>query len=470
MKKVLIFLLIAMVLSLQECSSDNIGKIAKMKETKVYASQYGALDSDVYAGGGTDDTDVLQAILDQAPRLGRLHLVLDGAVRTSRMLKIHSNTTIECPDKSCGIFLSDSSHCSVIGNADYDLETIHNHNITLLGGVYNNNSPGQVHHRDEEPRNIVSNLVMGMEFYGVENVIMRDVTIANQRTWAMVMSNWKYVTIDNMHIDRRERGEGQNQDGLHFFGPGRFLNIHNIRGNVGDDFIALAPDEHDFKSSIEDVLIDGVHLEEADQGIRMLVQGEGKLDRVIIRNVTGTYRSYGFVMTPWDGNKGLYGNIVFDMIDLRPMKNNYTYSSPYLFMLGGNFESVTFKNIYQHTPAFNHQMFIFGGNYFRNLPAKPGFPTHIHRVIVDGLYIYERDENGVPDNYFLSKCDIDMLSINNVILQRAEGLSQKGSLIHVESGTIGELRMNNISTSGIKTLIETPPPGNIKSRKIFNAN
>jgi hypothetical protein len=185
MKKVLIFLLATLFLLFQNCSTGGVGNISKMKETKVYASRCGVvLDSDVYAGGGTDDTDILQAILDQAPRLGRIHLVLDGAARISRMLKIHSNTTIECPDKSCGLFLSDSSNCSVVGNADFDMETIRNRNITLLGGVYNNNSPGQKHHRVEELWNIVSNLVMGMEFYGVENVIMRDVTIANQRSWA----------------------------------------------------------------------------------------------------------------------------------------------------------------------------------------------------------------------------------------------------------------------------------------------
>ena len=467
MKKIIFLFLTTIFLSLQGCGCGS-GK----NETTVYASRCGAaLNSDVYAGGGTDDTEVLQAILDRAPRLGRLHLILDGAALISRTLKIHSNTTIECPDKSCGLFLADSSNCCIIGNADADLETIRNRNITLLGGVYNNNSPGQVHHREEETWHIVSNMVMGMEFYGVEHVIMRDVTIANQRSWAMVMANWKYVTIENMHIDRRERADAQNQDGLHFFGPGRFLTIRDIRGNAGDDFIALAPDEHDKKSSIEDVLIQGVQLEEADQGIRMLCYGEGKLDRVIVRDVTGTYRSFGFFISPWDrGIGGHYGNIVFDNVDLRPMKNNYTYTAPFLFKLAGNIENITLKNIYQHTPDYNHQMFLIGGHYVRDLPAeKDVHPTKIDRIIVDGLYINEKNENGVPNNYFKIKSDIGFLSINNVILQRAEGLPRSSSLIKVESGVIGELRMNNIAVSGIDKLIDAKPE-NIKIRKIYNAD
>ena len=471
-----IFGLATMLLPFNGYSFNDSGKASNTvddkKETKVYASQHGAaMNSDVYAGGGVDDTDALQAILDLAPRLGRVHLVLDGAARISRTLVVHSNTTIECPDKSCGLFLSDGSNCSIIRNADFDLETIRNMNITLIGGVYNQNSPGQVHHNEKPAKeNLPSNWVLGMEFYGVENVIMRDVTIANQRTFALLMSNWKYVTMDNIHIDRRERADGQNQDGLHFWGPGRFLTLRDIRGNVGDDFIALAPDEHDLKSSIEDVLIQGVHLEDADQGIRLLVRAEGKLDRVIIRDVTGTYRSYGFYITPWfRGSGGNYGNIVFDMIDLRPMRNNYTYTPPLLFKLAGNIESITFKNIYQHTPDFNHQMFLIGGGYLRDAPEREGSRTKIDRIIIDGLYIDERNEDGIPDDYFHIRSSVGMLSINNVILQRAEGLPKKSSFIKINGGKIGELRMNNVSTSGLEMLIDAKPD-EIKIKKIFNVD
>jgi len=448
-------LLVVIAFVLLSCST---GRAESNESRKVYASQSGAaLNSDVYKGGGTDDTAVLQAILDQAPRLGRLHLVLDGAALISKSLRIHSNTTIECPDKSCGLFLADGSDCSVLSNANFDTETIRDRNITILGGVYNNNSPGQVHHREgEEVQNFISNWVFALEFYGVEDFLMRDATIANPRTFAMLMANWKHVVMENIHIDRREREDYQNQDGLHFWGPGRFLTLKNIRGNSGDDFLALAPDEHDFKSSIEDVLIQGVHLEEADQGIRLLVRGEGKLDRVIIRDVTGTYRSYGFIVNPWfEGTGGHYGNIVFDTIDLRPMKNNYTYCQPFLFKLGGNIESITLKNIYQHTPEFDHKMFIIGGGYMRDLPEDSEQPTQISRMIVDGLYIDERCEQGIPDTYFLVKSKVDLLSIKDVVLRRTIGNAKQGSLIKVvEEGSLGELRLIDISADCLEMMVE----------------
>jgi polygalacturonase len=435
-----------------------------MESRKFYAGKLGAvLDSDVYKGGGTDDTDALQAILDKAPVLGRLHLVLDGAARISRSLKIYSNTTIECPDKSCGVFLSAGSNCPIIGNANQDLKYIQDRNITLMGGVYNHNSPGQVHDRkDEKETYFISNWVFAALFCGVENLTLRDVTIANQRTFAAFTVNWKNVLMENIHIDRRHRPDGENQDGLHFWGPGRFLTLRNIHGNAGDDFIALAPDEHDLTASIEDVLIDGVHLEESDQAIRLLVRGTGKLDRVIIKNVTGTYRSYGFIINPWfEGKGGKYGNIVFDTIDLRPMKPNYTYSPPFLFKLGGNIEGLTVKNLYLHTPEYNHRLFYIGGHYNKDEAEQPDCPTLINRLIIDGLLVNELNEAAFQDTYFSIKSKVDYMSVKNVVIQRNPAFGKKGSLLRVEGGGVSQLWLTGIYAPCLAALIEAPP-GSIK--------
>ena len=63
----------------------------------VIASEAGAkLDSNVETGGGTDETELFQKILDLAVTWGGLHLIVDGAALV-RSLAIHSNTTIECP-------------------------------------------------------------------------------------------------------------------------------------------------------------------------------------------------------------------------------------------------------------------------------------------------------------------------------------------------------------------------------------
>jgi hypothetical protein len=83
----------------------------------VIASEVGAkLDSDIAKGGGTDDTALIQGILDRAPKLGTLKLVVDGPILVTG-LKVHSNTTIECLNRACGFFLADNSNRPLIANA-----------------------------------------------------------------------------------------------------------------------------------------------------------------------------------------------------------------------------------------------------------------------------------------------------------------------------------------------------------------
>jgi hypothetical protein len=442
-----------------------------MENRIFYASQCGAkLNSHVYNGGGDDDTIILQEILDRAATLGRVHLILDGAARTSKSLLLHSNTTIECPDKSCGIFLSDNSNTSILRNANFKCAEgeIIDRNITLKGGVYNHNSPGQVHHRESEPEDqFISNWVFSMELYGVEHVLLQDVTIANQRTFAMLMMNFKYVAMENIHIDRRERTSFQNQDGLHFWGPGRFLTLKNIYGNSGDDFIALAPDEHDFKSSIEDVLIDGVHLEDADQGIRLLSRGEGRLDRVKIQNVTGTYRSYGFIINPWFDSEtgGNYGNIIIDTVDLRPMQNNYDYSPPFLFKLGGNIENLELKNIYCNKPEHNHTFMIAGGDYNVDKPESPERPTSINRLKIQNLYIGETKKESLQEAYIRIKSKINSMCLQDIYFKRPENSPELsgGTFVRFEDGaSAGELQLANATLPASLDKIIESKPGAIK--------
>lgn len=262
----------------------------------VIASQAGAkLDSNVETGGGTDDTEVLQAVLDKAVEWGSLHLIMDGAALTAG-LRVHANTTIHCLNQACGFFHKANTNKPVLTNANprYIGERL-DKNILLLGGTYNNNCLEQVHHYDvSEAERASTPECFGktrwnitLEFLGVENFTMRDVTIRDQRTFAMLMANFYRVTCENICIDRPNGTDAQNQDGLHFWGPGQFLVIKNLQGDAGDDFLALAPDENDLVSDITDVLIDGVTLNAADQGIRLLSRGTGRLDRVVIRNVTG---------------------------------------------------------------------------------------------------------------------------------------------------------------------------------------
>lgn len=86
-----------------------------MKVRSVYASTVAALDSNVHSGGGTDVTQALQAVLDQARDGDGVHLIMDGAALVTH-LKVHSNTTIECLNRDCGFYQKDGSDDAIVTN------------------------------------------------------------------------------------------------------------------------------------------------------------------------------------------------------------------------------------------------------------------------------------------------------------------------------------------------------------------
>jgi len=426
----------------------------------VFASQTGArLDSNVHTGGGTDDTAILQSVLDKVKVSGSLHLVMDGAALI-KGIDIHSNTTIECLNPSCGFFLAPQSNRAVIRNANPRLQGERlDKNIAILNGTYNHNCKEQLHHYTDQNQNSTAFgkevFVIALEFYGVENFTMRHVTIRNQRTFAMLMGNWFRVTMENIYIDLPDHADAQNQDGLHFWGPGQFLSMKNIQGRSGDDFIALAPDENDYVSGITDVLIDGVILDNADQGIRLLSRDEGRLDRVIIKNVTGTYRSFGFYINPWfKGAKGgNFGNIIFDTVDLRQSAPNYKYTPPMLFRLGGRIESITLRNIYHHNPSDNRSVLDVG---WPGLQTEYSYSdTHIKSLLIDGLHILESDEKSSDSSYIKVIGQVDNMVIRNVEIVRDPAMTQKGCLIETTKPTadIKSLFISNIVVNRMKNLI-----------------
>ncbi len=427
---------------------------------KVNLGDYVVFDSNVHTGGGTVQTEKIQEVLDKAEEWGGLYLVVEGAVNTGA-LKIHSNTTIKCVNSDCGFYLADNTNLPMFRNAHPHLKDIKDRNIVFSGGTYNFNCLNQTHNTMAEdphykdimpvyPGTVADGVfyphgtdtwVYGFYFAGVDNMIIRDVTTVDQRTFTMTFVNWRHVFIENLHIDLPNNMYGQNQDGLHFFGPGRFLTIKNIRGCTGDDFIALAPDEVDLESDIYDVVIDGVHLDNADQGIRMLSRGKGRLDRVIVRNVTGTYRSFGFFINPWfhdENTRGNYGSITIENVDLEQIDHKYGYTNPLLFRLGGEIENITFRNIKNHFNDKNGVAFQLGGFYDAE-STKEYIPCKIGSLVIDGAYCTGADGN--KQIFIENKTDIENLILHNI--------SAEGDVVKMrDSSSIKNALISNVITGG----------------------
>ncbi|MHB1454514.1 MAG: glycosyl hydrolase family 28 protein [Saccharofermentanales bacterium] len=433
-----------------------------MKLKTILASSVANLDSDVYTGGGTNDTQALQRVLDMSRENDGIHLIMDGAALVTG-LTIHSNTTIECLSYDCGFFQSEQSNCAIITNSNWDLYALQTRNISLIGGTYNQDSFRQSHHIPtdgihHDPWNREEKGVYTLEFYGIRNLIMRDLCIRNNRTYALNLAGWQDVTIENINLDLPDLRHRQNQDGLHFYGPGKHLMIRNLSGRTGDDIINLSPDEIDLFSSITDVLIDGVFLDECDYGIHMLSRGTGRLDRVTVRNVTGSCRSFAFRVNCFypDKTYGDFGNIVFENIDIRllPIIGGL-YEPASLFRIGGNIECLTLRNIRLHQCTDNRTLFEIGRAFFDSefegmagYCHPDGLQQHINTIIIDDLTILEDSAANAGTAYIKVFCSIDNMILRNITVLHSENQMAGQLLIYEHENdkvpAIKRLIMDNV--------------------------
>ncbi|MEY3129884.1 MAG: hypothetical protein RLY12_256 [Verrucomicrobiota bacterium] len=408
---------------------------APSSDSRIFiASEAGAkLDSDVTKGGGTDDTALIQGILDRAPKLGSLKLVVDGAILV-KGLKVHSNTTIECLNRGCGFYLADKSNRPIIANATPQPVGRADRNLSFLGGTYNGNAEHQEHTTKEH------GWTTAFALHGVEQVLFRDVSITNSRTFAVYLTNWRRVVLENICINLDHIPKQSNQDGIHVQGPGEFLNIRNVQGRAWDDMIALNIDDllGDWDSEgkfgrdpasmkrfgsaagigpVSDVDIDGVQADDCAQVIRILSRAS-RLDRVSIRNVKGTYRDFGVWITPYLREGGNIGRLEFENIDLRPAgQRAYDYVPAFLFWLAGKMEQVTLKNISSHAPIDDRPL----------VWIQPD--AKIDRLLIDGLNVYDPRKEIGHTPFIRADGRIALLQVRNVVVQRLHAQNPTGSLI-----------------------------------------
>ena len=166
--------------------------IPKNDRFTVVLGDYVKADSNVELGGGADNTEKLQAVLNKASEWGDLHLIVDGAYLT-RTLRVHSNTKIECKNPDCGFFLANNTDYALFMNKNHNFKNIVDKNIEFKGGTFNLNCNNQKHHvgDDLESHKAFFNAWNhGFRFYGVENFIMRDVIICDQTAFAMFKNKY----------------------------------------------------------------------------------------------------------------------------------------------------------------------------------------------------------------------------------------------------------------------------------------
>lgn len=312
----------------------------------VRASSAGAkLDSDLIRGGGTNDTRVLQRLLDHAKSGKAVHLILDGPALVSG-LDVYGNTVIECTAGG-GLFLQDGSSRAILRNAHRSRGAIIDEHIEIRGCFFNGNRKHQpsadIRRPDLAEFPFSSNkekdgtYISGLQFLGVNYLNIHDVTIWNYRAFGSLIANASYVDIRNVIVDNgggpdANLAEYAATDGLHFKGPLRYVSIDSIKLRAGDDGIAFNANDYetddittrnDFgpyvgQGPIADVTVNNVIFMPGQfSGIRILSTNE-RIDRILINDVTGVTRFQWLTIGSWVNRRsfGNVGNVTIDNVSV----------------------------------------------------------------------------------------------------------------------------------------------------------
>jgi hypothetical protein len=329
----------------------------------VTASSAGAhLDADLMKGGGTDDTAILQTVLDRASDGRPVHLVIDGVARVGG-LNVYGNTTIECVDGG-GLYLKDGSGRAIIRNVHRSREAVTDQHITVRGCFLNGNRE----HQQGELRRLDAQLnqesvetgqanqeadgtfITGLQFLGVNYLTIENTVLWNIRAFGAWIANAKFIDIRNVQVDDgnslHEQSETTketlkqwekyvNTDGIHFNGPIQYLTIDGLKLRTSDDALALNANDagHDDitagnvmgpyvgQGPITDVTVSNVVLMDPVFGIRMLSSNQ-RIDRIVINNVTGTIRYRMAILGHYTATrqKGNFGSIAFNNVNVDPLR------------------------------------------------------------------------------------------------------------------------------------------------------
>jgi hypothetical protein len=311
---------------------------ARTAPVTVLASEVGAkLDSNLMKGGGTDDTTILQRILDRAGEENPVTLIIDGPALVSGLV-VGSNTALECTNNA-GLYLKAHSIRPLIQNRNRSKTEMLDMNVAIRGCFLNGNRDEQLNTAipndpktidNEQNKDAGGEWISGIRLFGVSKLSITNTSVYNFRSFAVHIRNSNQIEVRNVNVDNGWRpevaakGEYINTDGINLRGPINNALIENVTLRTGDDSIALhTGDDLPGGSvigrgmsakfySIRDVIIKSVILRDA-RGFRFLSYGGNEIDRVTIENVTGSITSGWLILFGQDytrvNNEGRIGSI-----------------------------------------------------------------------------------------------------------------------------------------------------------------
>jgi len=330
----------------------------------VIASAAGAkLDSHLLKGGGTDDTLVLQDVLDRGRSGLHTHLIIDG-VALVRGLDVYSNTTIECIAGG-GLYLADGANRAVIRNANRSADARLEQRIVIRSCFLNGNGRNQpgVGVEQGSPtsgQEADGTWIAGMQFFGVSELTLENVSLWGTRRFGIHIANATNISITGVNVDHGHASDAttiatSGTDGLHFNGNVHFVRINGARFRTGDNALALNANDSPLgpfvrNGPISDVVATDILVDNAESAIRIL-SGTERIDNVIINNISGSINGTRAVsISHWlSKDHGNIGSIVIGNLNIRRAPETAPLGDEMYALMRSDEEKYKY-----HLPEFNY--------------------------------------------------------------------------------------------------------------------
>lgn len=200
------------------------------------------------------DSEMIQSALDKASQTGESIVIPKINKRTGKdiwditeTIYLYDGSTVIL--QNCHLRLADDTVCNMFANKNARTDDVFEkkqRDITIKGigkaildggnhnGFYENN--GIARNVSKYPDHHISENCM-VFFRNVEHLVIDNITVMNQRYWAMPLYAVSYSHISNIHFE--SSSNVPNQDGVDVLKGSHDIIIENITGCTGDNVIAL---------------------------------------------------------------------------------------------------------------------------------------------------------------------------------------------------------------------------------------
>jgi hypothetical protein len=282
----------------------------------------------------------------------------------------------------------------------------------------------------------------------LNNIVIENVVVVNTPAYNIRLSNVGNVSVSGCVI----RSFGANTDGLHFDGPANDIAISGCNFRTGDDSIALNCPEG-YSGNISRVTVTGctfnsfslMRLYTTNGG----APGKFNIDTVSVSNCNGTLAEAAFLIGLSNGSNP---NSVTGLTI-----SNCNLSAPTVLGVAENFGTIALDNV-TFTP-FEASVYWLGpqANYtpafLRPSPSFGGITYIGSNLSFENCKIYRNSGTNVAAVILESNSMINNLTFNGFVLQDDGSHSAVPELLNLTSASIGQLIINSVDGSNIKTCI-----------------